>query len=69
MTLRCALCNWEIVNGDCSNRLHCNNRKEYRGDRPLRATTAAERQVEYDRYMKEDRNNGWGDGPFGYGGD
>ena len=66
MTLRCALCNWEIVKGNCSNHLHCNNKKEYRADRPLRTTTAEQREREYKKYMNEEPNNGWAGNPFGY---
>jgi hypothetical protein len=66
MTLKCALCNWDIINGNCSNRLHCSNKKEYRGNRPLWATTAAQRDQAYREYMNEKPNNGWAGNRFGY---
>ena len=64
--LKCYLCNWDVRNGNCTNYLHCSNKKEYNGGKPSRATTQEERNRAADIYKREEPNNGWADSPFGY---
>jgi len=64
--LNCYLCNWPVKNGNCTNRLHCANRKEYNGGKPSRATTQEERNAAADKYMREEPNNGWAGNAWGY---
>jgi hypothetical protein len=64
--LKCYLCNWDVINGNCTNRLHCGNKKEYNDGKPSRATTKEERDRAADSCRREEQNNGWADSPFGY---
>jgi hypothetical protein len=64
--LKCYLCNWDVRNGNCTNYLHCANKKEYNGGKPSRSTTKEERDRAADSYRREEPNNGWADSPFGY---
>jgi len=64
--MKCYLCNWDVRNGNCTNYLHCSNKKEYNDGKPSRATTKEERDRAADSYRREEPNNGWADSPFGY---